>query len=192
MTRGRREGGRRSGREDMKRDGEELNNGRYESGHRKKQPNSSGPKECEALQRMNHASQRALFSVCGGKAGTRGMFVLLNDHTICLLFTQTVPGSFWGETLCSWEVRNDPALILITSFFFCHRVNPLGVIFLAWGDRRTAWRILNGEFNKSKSARSSASKKGLKERSPHETLMLLQRVSSDSHAGETVELNGRL
>lgn len=86
MTRGRRE--------DMKRDGEELNNGRYESGHRKKQPNSSGPKECEALQRMNHASQRPLFSVCGGKAGTRGMFVLLNDHTICLLFTQTVPGSF--------------------------------------------------------------------------------------------------
>lgn len=69
MTRGKREGRRRSGREDMKRDGEELNNGRYESGHRKKQPNSSGPKECEALQRMNHASQRALFSVCLWRKG---------------------------------------------------------------------------------------------------------------------------
>lgn len=56
-------------------------------------------------------------SVCRGDAGTGGMFVLLNDHTICLLFTQTVPGSFWGEPLCSWEVRNDPPLVVITSFF---------------------------------------------------------------------------
>lgn len=67
----------------MKRDGEELNNGRYESGHRKKQPNSSGPKECEALQRMNHASQRALFSVCGGKAGTRDSSGARLSSTVC-------------------------------------------------------------------------------------------------------------
>lgn len=63
----------------------------YESGHRKHQPKA---KECEVKQRLNQKSQGdERLSVLGESTSTKGVFVLLNDHTICSVFTQTVPGS---------------------------------------------------------------------------------------------------
>lgn len=47
-----------------------------------------------------------VFSFCGEHTSTEGVFVLLNDRTICSVFTQTVPGSL-EETDSSperWEM----------------------------------------------------------------------------------------
>lgn len=62
-------------------------NDRQESSQRKHQP---GPKKREVKKKKSH---KASFSPSTEKTSSKGVFVLLNDHTICSVFAQTVPGS---------------------------------------------------------------------------------------------------
>lgn len=125
---------------------------------------------------MSHASQRALFSppVETTQAPKECLF-LLNDHTICSVFTQSVPGSL-EETDSAperWEITLHSHWSLVAPFL--SQSESLRRDILSESKQTRSVTHLNGEFNNLKPARSSMSKKGMKERSLHEILMLLQR-----------------
>lgn len=50
-------------------------------------------RERRNLQSKIQTPQRTSISPSAENPGSKGVFVLLNDHTICSAFTQTVPGS---------------------------------------------------------------------------------------------------
>ncbi len=141
---------------------QKLNDGRYESGHRKQQPNSSGAKEFEAKEKMTHITEGLVFSVCRENTSTKGVFVLLNDHTICSVFTQTVPGSL-GETDSTperWEMILHSHRSLVAPFL--SQSESLRRDILSETRQTHSMAYLNGEFNNLKPTRSSMSKKAWK------------------------------
>lgn len=95
-------------------------------------------------------------SVCRENTSHKGVFVLLNDRTICVVFTQTVPGSL-EETDSAperWEIilHSQPSLAAL----FLSQSESLRRDILSEG-RRAAGLVWMGEFNNLKLARSSTS-----------------------------------
>ncbi len=44
-------------------------------------------------QNESQIAEGLVISICRGNTSSKAVFVLPNDHTICSVFTQTVPGS---------------------------------------------------------------------------------------------------
>lgn len=105
----------------------------------------------------SHVTEGLVSSVFRGNTSHKGVFVLLNDRTICAVFTQTVPGSLEKTDSAPerWEIilHSQPSLAAL----FLSQSESLRRDILSEG-RRAAGLVWMGEFNNLKSARSLMSK----------------------------------
>lgn len=178
MTRGGMEGGWRlrwSGKRE-ERWRQKLSDDRYESGQRKQQPGCSGPDKRKAEEKMNHMSQRALFSPSAEKT---------QAAKECLFYLMITPCARHSLKQSQLHVRRQ-TLLPRGEKLYLHSRRPLAALFLPRSEslgrhilsetrERHSVTHLNGGFNNLKPASSSISKKACKKGSLHAILMLLQK-----------------
>lgn len=119
---------------------------------------------------------------------TRGVFVLLNDHTICSVFTQNVPGSYEETDSASqrWEIILHSHWLLVALFLSQSESHRRDI--LSETRRHTAWCIWMGYLT-TPSQPGLGEQEGMKERSVHEILIDWQAEEADETDGNVTFFN---